>query len=76
VSKIDLGGGSYLEPDEGPRNTAYHKRIVSTQPIPGTRAGHNAVLECGHRVRLFGKLEHAGGIALCMQCRDGKGEEQ
>jgi hypothetical protein len=68
--KIDLGGGAYLEPDEGPRDSAFHKRIVKTRPIPGTRSGNTCTLECGHQVQTFGKLDHAGGVALCTQCRD------
>lgn len=68
--KVDLGGGAYLEPDEGPRDTRFHKRIVSTKRIPNTRAGHYAALECGHQVMTFGNLSHAEGVALCTQCRD------
>jgi hypothetical protein len=69
--KIALdSGGSYLEPDEGPRNTRFHKRIVRIERIPNTRAGNNVTLECGHGVQTFGNLEHAGGVVLCTKCRD------
>ena len=30
--KVVLGNGAYLEPDEGPRTSCFHKRIVSTKP--------------------------------------------
>jgi len=68
--KIDLGGGNYLEPDEGPRDTKFHKRIVATSRIPETRVGHYLDLECGHRTVAFGRLELAGGVVLCTACRD------
>ena len=69
--KIALdSGGSYLEPDDGPRDSRYHMRIVRIEPIPGTRTGNDVVLECGHRVQTFGNLEHAGGVVLCTKCRD------
>lgn len=68
--KIPLGGGSYLEPDEAPRNSRYHMRIVRTEPIRGTRSGHNVTLECGHGVTTFGDLDRAGGVLLCTKCRD------
>ena len=70
--KIDLGHGAYLEPDEEPRSSTHHKRIVSAAPIPGTRCGNYANLECGHRVMTFGNLGHADGVVLCTQCRDGE----
>ena len=73
--KIDLGHGAYLEPDEGPRNTPYHQRIIGTAPIPGTRAGHWLELACGHRAMSFGNLAHAGGVVLCDQCRNAKPPE-
>jgi hypothetical protein len=69
--KIDLGQGAYLEPDEGPRDSPYHQRIMSAAKIPNTLAGHYLNLACGHRVMSFGKLEHAQGVILCTQCRDG-----
>jgi hypothetical protein len=68
--KIDLGHGAYLEPDEGPRNTPFHKRIVRVERIPNTRVGNNVILECGHRVQTFGDLTHAAGLVLCTECRD------
>jgi hypothetical protein len=68
--KIDLGHGAYLEPEEGPRDTPFHKRIVATERIPNTKVGHMLTLECGHRSMAFGNLEHAAGVVLCMQCRD------
>jgi hypothetical protein len=74
--KIDLGQGSYLEPDEESRNSEFHKVIVAAVPIPGTRSGHNVLLECGHTVQTFGNLEHAKGVAFCMQCRDAQERNQ
>ena len=68
--KIALGGGSYLEPDEGPRDTRHHKRIVRIKPIPNTFTAHEVTLECGHWVQTFGNLTHAGGVVLCTKCRD------
>jgi hypothetical protein len=68
--KVDLGHGCSLEPDEEPRNSPFHKRIVRQEPIRNTRAGHNVTLECGHGVQTFGDLTHAGGVVLCTKCRD------
>ena len=69
--KIGLDSfGSYLEPDEGPRDTRWHKRIVRTEKIAGYRAAHNITLECGHGVTTFGDLAHADGVILCTKCRD------
>jgi hypothetical protein len=51
------------------RYTPFHKRITQVRPIVGTRSGYSCILECGHRVQLFGKIEMAEGVALCMQCR-------
>ena len=68
--KIPVGHGSYLEPDEGPRNTKFHKRIVKTERIPQTRTGNWTTLECGHRHMTFGDLSHADGVILCTSCRD------
>lgn len=60
--------GIHLEPDLGP--TPYHRRIVATEPLPGTRNGHLCTLECGHMVQTFGKLSHARGRrVLCTACR-------
>lgn len=74
--KIALdNGGSYLEPDEGPRNTRFHKRILRVEPIPGTRSGNNLTLECGHGVQAFGNLLHAEGVILCTKCRDLEDED-
>lgn len=72
--KTDLGGGAYLEPDEEPRNTTYHKRIIRVTRIPNTKVGHRAVLECGHEVMMFGNLTYADGVALCTRCRDEAGD--
>ena len=68
--KIDLGGGAYLEPDEGPRDTPFHQRIMMIRNIPNTRSGHHLRLECGHEVQTFGDLAHCGGVIFCTQCRD------
>jgi hypothetical protein len=72
--KTDLGGGAYLEPDEGPRDSRFHKRILRVTPIPNTRTGNYLELECGHRSMAFGNLDAAGGRVLCLECRDGKHE--
>jgi hypothetical protein len=69
MAKIDLGHGAHLEPDSGPRNTAFHKRIIRTAPVPNTKVGHYCDLECGHRVMTFGNLAHCAGVVLCDQCR-------
>ena len=68
--KIDVGPGAYLEPDEGPRNTKHHMRIVRVERIANTRTGHNVTLECGHGVQTFGNLGQADGVILCTKCRD------
>ena len=69
--KIALdNGGSYLEPDEEPRNSRYHMRIVRVEKIANTRTGHNLTLSCGHGVQAFGDLKHADGRILCTKCRD------
>jgi len=69
--KIGVGyGRGYLEPDEGPRNSPYHMRIVHVQKIPNTRAGNSVLLQCGHTVQTFGDLTHAAGVILCTKCRD------
>ena len=68
--KIELGGGGgFFEPDEGPRNTRIHRRIVRTARIPNTKCGYWLELECGHRVMGFGKLERTEGIVRCDYCR-------
>ena len=72
--KIDLGGGVYMEPDEPPRDSQWHKRIVGSRPIANTRSGNWCELECGHRVMTFGNLELGGGFVLCTKCRDGSHE--
>ena len=69
--KIPLGDGSYLEPDDRPRDlTRHYKRILRVEKIPGTRNRHNLTLECGHGVTAYGDLAHAEGIVLCTKCRD------
>ena len=68
--KIDLGHGAYLEPDEEPRNTKHHRRIVRVERIWETRVGHWCDLDCGHRVMTFGSLAQAGGVLCCTQYRD------
>jgi hypothetical protein len=68
--KTYLGHGAYLEPDDGPRDSPWHKRIVRTERIPGTRVGNVADLACGHRVMMFGDPAHTGGVVLCVVCRD------
>lgn len=68
--KIDLGRGAYMEPDEGPRDSPFHMRILETTRIPHTKTGQRALLECGHVVMTFGDLAKANGVALCTECRD------
>jgi hypothetical protein len=73
--KIALdSGGSYLEPDEGPRDTRFHMRVVRIERIPNTRAGNHLTLECGHGVQSYGNLDHAkvdGEVRImCTKCRD------
>lgn len=60
--------GIHMEPDRG--HTAYHRRIVSMAPIPHTRTGNTCMLECGHRVQTFGRIDLAGGKVLCQECRN------
>jgi hypothetical protein len=85
-TKIPLDDGSYLEPDEGPRNTRFHKRIVrfwklsrrECERILAHACGNDELvgegyileLECGHDEMVFGNLAHAEGVALCTKCRD------
>lgn len=59
-----------IEPDTQPRDTAWHRKIVSFKPIQRTRSGNWLKLECGHIVQSFGSLAHAEGRVLCTQCRD------
>jgi len=69
--KIPLGtDGSYLEHDEGPRDSKYHMRIMMIKNIPNTKSGHHLRLECGHEVNTFGDLSICGGVVLCVKCRD------
>ena len=69
--KILIGShGSYLEPDDGPRDSRFHMRVVRVEPIPNTRTWNHVMLECGHGVQTCGDLEHAGGVLLCTKCRD------
>lgn len=70
MRKIPLGGGAYIEPDEGPRTSRFHKKIARIDPITGTRTGNWIVLECGHTVQAFGRIAHADGVILCTACRD------
>src|SRR5262249_5199955 len=66
--KIDLGSGFSLEPDRGPRDSRFHKKIVRVTP---TKEGHGnwVELECGHRCIAFGDIAHAGNRVLCSSCR-------
>lgn len=72
--KIAVGSDSYLEPDDGPRDTPFHMRVLLVEPLPNTRVGNHVVLECGHSVQTYGNLDHAavGGVVriLCTKCRD------
>lgn len=62
--------GTHMEPDLGPRNTRFHRKIIRTVAIPNTRVGHTANLECGHTVQMFGRLDLANGVVFCQQCFD------
>ena len=66
--KYDLPGGRYMYPDQDPRDTIFHKRVLRAERVPNTRVGHWLDLECGHRVMAFGRLELIGGVVLCDQC--------
>jgi len=68
--KIPVGGDSYLEPDEGARDSRFHVGIVSIERIPNTRVGCRVTLTCGHVVMTFGDLQAAQGRVLCTVCRD------
>lgn len=68
--KIDFGSGFHIEADAGPRDSRFHKRIVSVKPILDTKTGNIITLSCGHRAQTFGDLAHAEGVVLCQQCRD------
>lgn len=59
-----------IEPDPAPRNTEWHRKIVSVRRISHTKMGNWLGLECGHRVQTFGDLSRAEGRVLCTQCRD------
>jgi len=68
--RIDLGHGSYIEPEPEPREiTEFHRTIVGTRPMPNTRSGNFVLLDCGHQVMTFGNLAHANGKVLCTVCR-------
>ncbi len=51
------------------RNTPFHKRIVRTRRVPGTKSGNHVFLECGHRVMTFGDLALTNGVAMCERCK-------
>lgn len=59
-----------IEPDLPPRNSPYHRRIISFEPIPGTRSGNILTLECGHRVQGWGDLNRVEGRVMCAQCKN------
>lgn len=56
-----------IEPDPAPRDGPWHRKIVDVVRIVNTKTGHTCKLECGH---VISDLKHAGGVALCTQCRD------
>ena len=66
------GGAGYIEPEEGPRDTMFYRRILRSEPLPGSRTGQQVTLDCGHRCIAFGNLEAAGGKLLCIRCRDNR----
>lgn len=51
------------------RNTPFHKRIVTSVPIPNTRSGRICTLECGHMVQMFGDISKANSVSLCTACK-------
>jgi|SRR5581483_3925251 len=57
-----------FEPDLPPGDTEFHKRIVATVPMEGSRTGKHITLECGHEVLSFGDVSHTGGRVLCLEC--------
>ena len=69
--KIPIGDdGSYLEPDSGPRDSPFHRRIMQVAQLKNTRCGNRIVLDCGHQVLAFGDLGKSDGVLFCVQCRD------
>jgi hypothetical protein len=61
-----------LTPDPPPRNSRWHKRIVTITPIPNTRTGNTLELECGHVVQSFGNLGRVDGVVRCDRCEAGE----
>jgi hypothetical protein len=68
--RIVIGSNDdYLEPDDEPRNTRFHMRIVGIEPILDSN-GRQVLLECGHGVAVYGAMEALAGVVLCTKCRD------
>ena len=63
------------EPGGGDRRSIFHKKIVEAVRIPGTQAGWDITLECGHRASVFGAIERAQGRIICMPCMEEKSEK-
>jgi hypothetical protein len=57
-----------ITPDPLPRNTEWHRRIVSTTRMKGYRNAHQLDLECGHYAFTFGDPANLEGKAHCEQC--------
>jgi hypothetical protein len=69
--KIQFPFGSYFEPDHGPGNSPFHKRIVHMAPVQETRDALMLDLECGHKALAFGgDIKQLSGVLFCMQCQD------
>jgi hypothetical protein len=57
-----------IQPDPEPRESRFHKKIISVQDMPATRSGHVLTLECDHRPMVFGPVDILNGVAFCHAC--------
>jgi len=62
-------GGSFIEPDEGPRNTIFHRRIVREEEVVNMPCAKVLLLDCGHRVVAIGRVELCEGRVFCLYCK-------
>jgi hypothetical protein len=58
-----------MEP-EGPQHRKYHRKILEKTRIPNTRAGWNVVLECNHRIQIYGDHKQVGPTVFCQACKN------
>jgi hypothetical protein len=70
ASERENSAGRRCLPDEGPRDSRWHKHIVNIEPIANTCDGNWVLLECGHGITTFGDLAPARGVILCTKWRD------